>query len=79
MLSHLQISNPLPLYMDKGSVVADLAVSLTSQPEFSFNGILSKNILIHDQGQPLQCDTKLVGNTARKPLVAFVDPDMCEF
>ena len=74
--------NPLPLYMDEGSVVADLAMSLAGHPEFSFDGILSKNILIHYKGQPIQRDTRLseiVGNRARDPLVAFVDPDMCKF
>ena len=66
--------------MDEASIIRDLAMLLVRHAEFSFNGTLSKSILIDYEGQQMQRDLK-ISEIERNTyaLVVYVDPDTCEF
>ena len=57
--------------------MADLAICLAKHPEFNFDGIQSKLILIHSGDNPINRDvllTTIEENSATNPLIAFINP-----
>lgn len=72
--------NPVPIYVNDNWVVGDLAIHLTTHTEFSFSGIQSKIITVQHNGELVARDVQLhsIENSARNPLIVFVNPDICK-
>ena len=75
-------NTPVLCYGEENWVIADLAIYLADNNEFSFQGTKARHITIEHCGEVISRDTEVssISNiSVKNPLVAFVDPNLCKF